>query len=98
MAGGPHSPADATASRASDGRRSAQVKVDAQEREEVITPAGTFKTIRYEANLMNGVIYQRKGRVFVWISDDAMRIPVQIRLRLADAALLIITRCAKGVI
>jgi hypothetical protein len=67
----------------SDGRRFAQVKVDAQEREEVVTPAGTFKTIRYEANLMNGVIYQRKGRVFVWITDDAKRTPVQIRLRLA---------------
>jgi Protein of unknown function (DUF3108) len=66
----------------SDGRRAAQVKVDAQEREEVVTPAGTFKTIRYEANLMNGVIYQRKGRAFVWVSDDARRIPVQIRLRL----------------
>ncbi len=47
----------------SDGRRAAQVKVDAQEREEVTTPAGTFKTIRYEVNLMNGVIYpaQRPG-------------------------------------
>ena len=67
----------------SDGRRAAQVKVDAQEREEVTTPAGTFKTIRYEANLMNGVVYQRKGRVFVWVTDDAKRIPVQIRLRLA---------------
>jgi hypothetical protein len=33
--------------------------------------------------LMNGVIYQRKGRVFVWVSDDTRRIPVQIRLRLA---------------
>jgi hypothetical protein len=67
----------------SDGRRAAQVKVDAQEREEVTTPAGTFKTIRYEANLMNGVVYQRKGRAFVWVTDDARRIPVQIRLRLA---------------
>lgn len=67
----------------SDGRRAAQVKVDAQEREEVATPAGTFKTIRYEANLMNGVVYQRKGRLFVWLSDDAKRVPVQIRLRLA---------------
>lgn len=67
----------------SDGRRSAQVKVDAQEREEIVTPAGTFKTIRYEANLMNGVVYPRKGRLFVWMSDDAKRVPVQIRLRLA---------------
>ncbi len=67
----------------SDGRRAAQVKVDAQEREEVETPAGTFKTIRYEANLMNGVVYPRKGRLFVWMSDDAKRVPVQIRVRLA---------------
>ena len=76
-------PGQSTLAPMSDGRRAAQVKVDAQEREEVITPAGTFKTIRYEVNLLNGVIYQRKGRAFVWISDDAKRIPVQIRLRLA---------------
>ena len=67
----------------SDGRRAAQVKVDVQEREEVTTPTGTFKTIRYEANLLNGVVYPRKGRVFVWVSDDTKRIPVQIRLRMA---------------
>ena len=67
----------------SDGRRAAQVKVDVQEREEITTPAGSFKTIRYEANLLNGVVYPRKGRVFVWVSDDTKRIPVQIRLRMA---------------
>jgi hypothetical protein len=66
-----------------DGRRAAQVKVEAQEREEIATPAGKFKTIRYEVNLMNGVVYTRKGRVFVWLTDDAQRTPVQILLRLA---------------
>jgi len=76
-------PGQSTLTPMSDGRRSAQVKVDAQEREEVTTPAGTFKTIRYEVNLMNGVVYPRKGRAFVWVSDDAKRLPVQIRLRLA---------------
>ena len=76
-------PGQSTLTPMSDGRRSAQVKVDAQEREEVTTSAGTFKTIRYEVNLMNGVVYPRKGRAFVWVSDDAKRIPVQIRLRLA---------------
>src|ERR1019366_6846677 len=76
-------PGQSTLAPMSDGRRAAQVKVDAQEREEVTTPAGTFKTIRYEANLMNGVVYPRKGRAFVWVSDDARRVPVQIRLRLA---------------
>jgi Protein of unknown function (DUF3108) len=76
-------PGQSTVAPMSDGRRAAQVKVDAQEREDVTTPAGTFKTIRYEVNLLNGVVYPRKGRAFVWVSDDARRIPVQIRLRLA---------------
>jgi len=67
----------------SDGRKAAQVRVEAQEREEVSTPAGTFKTIRYEAELFNGVIYARKGRAFVWLTDDARRLPVQMRLRMS---------------
>jgi hypothetical protein len=66
----------------SDGRRWAQVKVEAQDREDIKTPAGAFKTIRYEAYLLNGVIYTRKGRVQVWLTDDARRLPVQIRLRM----------------
>jgi hypothetical protein len=76
-------PGQSTQVAMSDGRRAAQVKVDVQEREEITTPAGAFKTIRYEANLLNGVVYPRKGRVFVWVSDDTKRIPVQIRLRMA---------------
>jgi hypothetical protein len=66
----------------SDGRRSASVKIDAQEREDLKTPAGPFKAVRCEVYIMNNVIYARKGRVFVWLSDDARRTPVQIRLRL----------------
>jgi hypothetical protein len=65
----------------SDGRKSAPVKVTAQEREEIKTPLGAFKAIRYETDLMNGVVYTRKGDVWIWISDDARRLPVQIRLR-----------------
>jgi Protein of unknown function (DUF3108) len=65
----------------SDGRRSAQVKVTAQEREGIKTPAGMYQTIRYTADLMNGVVYPRKGEVFLWLTDDARRLPVQIRLR-----------------
>jgi len=66
----------------SDGRKSATVRIDAQEREDVKTPAGSFKAIRCEVNMMNGVIYTRKGRVFVWLTDDDRHMPVQIRLRM----------------
>ena len=66
----------------SDGRRSAQVKIEGQEREDVKTAGGSFKAIRYEAYLLNGVIYTRKGRMQIWLSDDARKLPVQIRLKM----------------
>jgi hypothetical protein len=65
----------------SDGRRSAPVKATALERETIKTTAGTYKTIRYAADVLNGVIYSRKGEVFLWLTDDERRLPVQIRLR-----------------
>ena len=65
----------------SDGRRSAPVKATALERETIKTAAGTYKTIRYAADVLNGVIYSRKGEVFLWLTDDERRLPVQIRLR-----------------
>jgi len=67
----------------SDGRKSAAVKVEAQERERVKTPAGTFNTVRYEINLLNGVVYSRSGRAFIWLTDDERRLPVQFRLRMS---------------
>lgn len=67
----------------SDGRKSAAVKIEAQEREDIKTLLGSFHAIRYEANMLNGVIYSRKGRAFVWLTDDAKHLPVQIRLRMA---------------
>jgi hypothetical protein len=66
----------------SDGRRSAPVKIAAQAREDVTTAAGAFKTVRYEAFLMNGVIYSRKGKTEIWLTDDTRHLPVQIRLRM----------------
>jgi hypothetical protein len=66
----------------SDGRRSSPVKIEAQEREDVKTPVGSYKTVRYEAYMLNGVIYTRKGRVQLWLTDDARHLPVQFRLRM----------------
>ena len=43
---------------------------------------GKFNAIRYEAFLFNDVIYKREARLFVWISDDARRLPVQIQVRM----------------
>lgn len=66
----------------SDGKKSILARVDAQERETIGTPAGKFKTVRYEAFLFNDVLYRRKGRLFIWLTDDERRLPVQFRVRL----------------
>ncbi|HUI55126.1 MAG TPA: DUF3108 domain-containing protein [Bryobacteraceae bacterium] len=66
----------------SDGKKSAMVKVEAQQREDVKTPAGAFKTIRYEAYLFNNVLYRRPARLFIWLTDDQHKLPVQIRVRM----------------
>ncbi len=66
----------------SNGLKTANVKISALNREEVATKLGKFKTIRYEADVFNGVLYRRSGRLFVWITDDDRRLPVQIQLRM----------------
>ena len=66
----------------SDGKKAATVKVDAQEREEITTPLGKFKAIRHEVHMFNNVLINKKARLFVWITDDERRLPVQIRVRM----------------
>ncbi|HUQ92670.1 MAG TPA: DUF3108 domain-containing protein [Bryobacteraceae bacterium] len=67
----------------SDGKRMAMVKIEAQEKETLKTPAGIFQAMRYEAHLFNDVLYVRKGRLFVWLTDDERKLLVQIRVKLS---------------
>jgi hypothetical protein len=66
----------------SDGKKSVSAKVEAQEREEVETKAGKFKTIRFEAYIFNGVLFKKNARLQFWVTDDALRLPVQLRARM----------------
>jgi hypothetical protein len=66
----------------SDGKKSAMARVEAQQREDIKTPLGTFKTIRYEIYLFNGVLYQRSAHLNIWMTDDRRKLPVQIRVRM----------------
>jgi Protein of unknown function (DUF3108) len=66
----------------SDGKKSVSAKVEAQARETVKTPSGTYKTIRYEAFLFNDVLYRRSAHLYVWLTDDARKLPVQVRVKM----------------
>lgn len=66
----------------SDGKKMVSARVDSLAREKVKVPLGEYSTIKYEAFLFNDVLYRRKGRLFVWLTDDERRLPVQIRIQL----------------
>jgi hypothetical protein len=69
----------------SDGKKAVMARVEAQQREEVKTPAGTFKTIRYELYLFNGALYKRPAHLNIWLTDDRRKLPVQVRVRMQIA-------------
>ncbi len=66
----------------SDGKKVIMGRVEAQQRENVRIEGIDYKTVRYEAHLFNGVLYRRSGRLFIWLTEDDRRLPVQIRVRL----------------
>jgi hypothetical protein len=88
-------PGHATDFRMSDGKKSVSAKIEAEKREEVKTDAGTFKTVRYQAYLFNDVLFRRSAHLYIWLSDDARRIPVQIQIRLQIAIGTITFKLAK---
>lgn len=75
-------PGQSTQIAVSDGKKSVMAKVEAQQREDVKTPAGTFKTVRYEIYLFNGVLYNRSAHLLLWLTDDRRKLPVQLRVRM----------------
>ena len=66
----------------SNGKKSASVRVKVLKRESIKTPSGVYQTIRHEVFMYNNVLYRRKGRLFIWLTDDERRLPVRIRVRL----------------
>ena len=76
-------PGQSASAPVSDGKKAATVKVEAQQREEVKVPGGTYRTIRYEIFLFDNVLFRRSAHLHVWLTDDSARIPVQIRVRMA---------------
>jgi Protein of unknown function (DUF3108) len=65
-----------------DGKRFAMARVEAQEKETIVVDGKSYPTIRYEAYVFDNVIYSRKGRLNIWLTDDADRLPIQMRIRL----------------
>lgn len=65
----------------SDGAPTVEVQALVEGKEEVKTKAGKFSAIRVVADALSGSLKGR-GRLWIWYSDDAARIPVQMRAKL----------------
>jgi len=62
----------------SDGKKSVSARIEVQGREEIKTPSGVYKTVRCEAFLFNDVLYRRPAQLYVWLTDDDLKIPVLV--------------------
>jgi Protein of unknown function (DUF3108) len=66
----------------STGKKTASVRVEAQDNEELKIKDRTYKTVRYEAYVFNNILYSRKARLLVWLTADENRLPVQVQVRM----------------
>jgi Protein of unknown function (DUF3108) len=66
----------------SNGKRTASLKVDALRRETLKVGGTEYKTVQYEVNAFNNVMYARPGHMSVWLTDDKRRLLVQLQIRL----------------
>ncbi len=64
-----------------DSMRTVTVTMKVEAKEEIKTPAGTFQTIRVQPTAEEGMVKNR-GKIWIWYTDDARHMPVQIRATL----------------
>jgi hypothetical protein len=64
-----------------DSMRTVTVRMKVEGKEQITTPAGTFQTIRVQPTADEGIVKNR-GNIWIWYTDDARHMPVQIRARL----------------
>ncbi|HVZ18912.1 MAG TPA: DUF3108 domain-containing protein [Terriglobales bacterium] len=60
-----------------DGGKTVDVTAKVEAKETIKVPAGTFKTIRVSPESGNN--FKLKGKIWIWYTDDARRIPVMMR-------------------
>ncbi len=65
-----------------DGGESVDVNLHVEAREQIKTPAGTFNTVRTQPEAAKGLV-RDKGKLWIWYTDDAAHVPVQMRARMS---------------
>jgi uncharacterized protein DUF3108 len=62
-----------------DNQKSYEMEVRVLKKERIEVPAGKFDCIMVEPVLKSEGVFQSKGSIYVWLSDDERRIPVLVK-------------------
>lgn len=64
-----------------DNKKLYTAEVQVLRKETLETPLGSFKTIVIKPVLKSDGIFYRKGDIYIWLTDDEKRIPVQLKTK-----------------
>jgi len=64
------------------GKKLVNAKVEAEAKDTVTVDGKNYSTVRYQAFVFDNVLYRRKGRLFVWMTDDGDRVPVRLQFQM----------------
>jgi hypothetical protein len=56
-------------------------------KEQATVPAGTFNCIIVEPIVVKGGLFKSEGSIFVWLSDDNLKIPVKVKTKVVIGAI-----------
>jgi len=76
-------------------RKSSPLEVRVLGRETIHTPAGKFDCVMIEPILKAGGIFKNNGRLVIWLTDDARRMPVLMRSKVVVGSISVVLQEAK---
>ncbi len=65
-----------------DGGKTVTVQAHVEGKEQIVTPAGTFQTLRVGPEGDSGTLLKNRGRIWIWYTDDDRHLPIQMRAKL----------------
>jgi hypothetical protein len=71
-----------------DSKRMWDVEIKVLRKERVTVPAGTFDAIVIKPLMKSEGIFDSKGDIFIWLSDDERRIPVMVKSKVKIGSVL----------
>lgn len=71
-----------------EGGQTGEVRLTVNLRETVTTPAGRFTAVRAHPTVLDPKALRRPGQMWIWFSDDARHLPVQVETKVSWGTLI----------